>query len=229
MHVDGVLKVTQSFEHIDPDKVGNERRFLLSEVSGKSAILEKIQKICPDLKKNSKETQTIIDRLKDLEHEGYQYEAAECSFELMVRKHLGKYEPFFQLDNFTIIGNQSTKNEDFSSSAVIKVNVDGKQEMAAAEGDGPVNALDRALRKALNMFYPELKEMHLTDFKVRVLNPEEATAAKVRVLIESTDGKDIWTTVGVSTDIIKASCIALVDSIEYKLMKDIKKKFKPFM
>jgi len=229
MHVDGVLKVTRSFEHIDPKKIGSERRFLLSETSGKSTILEKIQKISPELQKNSSETQWIIDRLKELEHKGYQFEAAECSFELMVRKHLGKYKPFFQLDNFTTIGEQPTQNGGISSSAIIKVIVDGKHEITAAEGDGPVNALDKALRKALEVFYPELKEMHLTDYKVRVLNPEEATAAKVRVMIESTDGTDIWATVGVSTDIIEASCIALVDSIEYKLMKDIKKKFKAFM
>lgn len=229
MHVDGVIKVASSFEHLKPEKVGNERRFLMSEISGRSTILKKIQKICPKLQKNSPETQSIIDRLKELEHKGFQFEAAECSFELMVRKHLGKYKPFFQVENFTIIDEQPLQKGGISSSAIIKVNVDGKQEITAAEGDGPVNALDRALRKALEVFYPELTEMHLTDFKVRVLNPEEATAARVRVLIESTDGKDIWTTVGVSTDIIEASCIALVDSIEYKLLKGIEMKFKAFM
>lgn len=228
MHIDGVIKVPRSFEHVKPDEIGNERRFLMSEVSGRSTILEKIQKVSPDLKKNSKQTQLIIDLLKKSEHDGYQFEGAECSFELMVRKHLGKYQPFFQLESFTIISDQSLQNGDSRSSAVIKVNVDGEEEITAAEGDGPVNALDRALRKALEVFYPELKEVHLTDFKVRVLNPEEATAAKVRVLIESTDGKDIWTTVGVSNDILQASCIALVDSIEYKLMKNIEKKFKIF-
>lgn len=218
MHVDGVLKLPRSFEHIQPESVGNERRFLMSEVSGRSTILNKIQKISPGLHKGSKETNSIIARLKELELEGYQFEAAESSFELMVRRHLGKYEPFFQLENFTIVG----------ASAIIKVTVDGIEEITAAEGDGPVNALDRALRKALELFYPELKEMHLTDYKVRVLDPEEATAAKVRVLIESTDGKDIWTTVGVSSDIIEASCIALTDSIEYKLLKNIEKKFRAF-
>jgi 2-isopropylmalate synthase len=200
----------------------------MSEVSGRSTILDKIQKVSPELKKNSKQTQSIIDLLKKSEHEGYQFEGAECSFELMIRKYLGKYQPFFQLESFMIISEQSLKNGNSSSSAVIKVNVDGEEEFTAAEGDGPVNALDRALRKALEVFYPELKDVHLTDFKVRVLNPEKATAAKVRVLIESTDGKDIWTTVGVSTDILQASCIALVDSIEYKLLKNIEKKFKVF-
>ena len=229
MHVDGVMKDPRSYEHIKPEKVGNERRFLMSEVSGRSTILKKIQKISPELQKNSKEMQLIMDHLKKLEHKGYQFEAAECSFELMVRKLLGKYKPFFQLENFTIIDEQPMQNGGISSSAIIKVNVDGKHEITVAEGDGPVNALDRSLRKALEVFYPELKEVHLTDFKVRVLNPEAATAAKVRVLIESTDGKDIWTTVGVSTDIIEASCIALVDSIEYKLTKNIEKKFKASM
>jgi 2-isopropylmalate synthase len=228
MHVDGVIKVPRSFEHVKPDETGNERRFLMSEVSGRSTILEKIQKVSPELKKNSKQTQSIIDMLKKSEHDGYQFEGAESSFELMIRKHLGKYQPFFQLESFTIISEQSLKNGNSNSSAIIKVNVDGEEEITASEGDGPVNALDRALRKALEVFYPELKDVHLTDFKVRVLNPEEATAAKVRVLIESTDGKNIWTTVGVSTDILQASCIALVDSIEYKLMKNIEKKFKIF-
>lgn len=229
MHVDGIIKTPRSFEHVNPEEVGNERRVLMSEVSGRSTILKKIQKIKPDLKKDSKETQLVIELLKDLEHKGYQFEAAESSFELIARKHLGKYKPFFRLENFTIIDKGPFQNGDVSSSAVIKVNVDGKKEITAAEGDGPVNALDKALRKALEVFYPELKEVRLTDFKVRVLNPEEATAAKVRVLIESTDGKESWTTVGVSTDIIEASCTALVDSIEYKLMKDIEKKFRAFV
>lgn len=224
MHVDGVIKVQRSFEHVKPDEIGNERHFLMSEVSGRSTILDKIQKVSPGLKKDSKQTQSIIDLLKKREHDGYQFEGAESSFELMVRKHLGKFRPFFQLENYTIINVQSLQNGNSSSSALIKVNVDGEEEITAAEGDGPVNALDRALHKALEVFYPELKEAHLTDFKVRVINPEEATAAKVRVLIESTDGRDIWTTVGVSTDILQASCIALVDSIDYKLMKNMEKK-----
>ncbi len=221
MHVDGVIKIPRSFEHVQPDKIGNERQFLMSEVSGRSTILDKIQKVNPGLKKDSKQTQSIIDLLKKSELDGYQFEGAESSFELMVRKHLGKFRPFFQLENFTIINVQSQQNGMSCSSALIKVNVNGKEEITAAEGDGPVNALDKALHKALEVFYPELKEAHLTDFKVRVINPEAATEAKVRVLLESTDVRDIWTTVGVSTDILQASCIALVDSIDYKLMKNI--------
>jgi 2-isopropylmalate synthase len=226
MHIDGVLKVPHSFEHVEPEKVGNERRLLMSEVSGRSMVLKKIQAVRPELEKNSKEAQAMIDLLKEMEHKGYQYEAAESSFELLVRRHLGKYRPFFQLEKYTILDEQPLNNAGISSSATIVVTVDGKREIAAAEGDGPVNALDRALRKALEIFYPELKAMHLTDYKVRVLNPEEATAAKVRVLIESTDGQDTWATVGVSTDIIEASCLALTDSIEYKLLKDIEQRYR---
>ncbi len=220
MHIDGVLKKEASFEHINPAKVGNERRFLISEVAGRSTLLKKINDFIPGLRKQSHETKVLLDKLKVLEHEGYQFEAAECSLELIARRLLGKYSTFFRLENYIIIGELPHRDGEVSSSAIIKVNVDGRQEVAAAEGNGPVNALDNALRRALEIFYPGLKEMHLNDYKVRVLNPSEATAAKVRVLIESTDGKDIWTTVGVSTDIIEASCIALVDSIEYKLMRD---------
>lgn len=138
----------------------------------------------------------------------------------MIRKHLGKYKPFFELDHFKIIGEQPSSVKEMSSSALIKIRVDGTEEITAAEGDGPVNALDRALRKALEVFYPVLSEISLTDYKVRVLDSKEASAARVRVLIESTDGVNMWTTVGVSTDIIQASWIALVDSIEYRLMQD---------
>ena len=229
MHIDAVLKSTQSFEHINPEEVGNERRFLMSEVSGRSTILKKIQKVNPSLQKDSEETKQIIECLKKLEHDGYQFEGAESSFELMARKHLGKYKPFFHLDSFKVIGEHSVQDGGINSSAILKIEVEGKKKITAAEGNGPVNALDRALRKALETFYPELRNIRLTDFKVRVLNPNKATAAKVRVLIESTDGKDIWTTVGVSTDIIEASFIALVDSIEYKLLKDIENKYRIFM
>jgi len=187
----------------------------------KDAIPENIEK--------EREAREIIDLLKDMEHKGYQYEGAESSFELLVRRHLGKYKPFFELEKTTIIEDQFSRKGGASSSAMIIVIVDGERRISAAEGDGPVNALDRALRGALENFYPELKHVHLTDYKVRVLNPEDATAAKVRVWIESTDGADSWTTVGVSTDILEASCRALVDSIEYKLLKTIERKFKPFM
>ncbi|WHH57202.1 citramalate synthase [Petroclostridium sp. X23] len=219
MHIDGVTKNPKTFEHINPEVVGNERRFLMSEVAGRSSILSKINQVAPELTKDSPETKQIIDRLKALEHEGYQFEGAESSFELVIRKELGKYTPFFELEHFKAIVNEPS-GDTHSSSALIKIVVDGEEEITAAEGDGPVNALDKALRKALERFYPQLKDMHLTDFKVRVLDSKTATAAKVRVLIESTDGERIWSTVGVSTDIIEASWKALVDSLVYKLQKD---------
>jgi 2-isopropylmalate synthase len=223
MHIDGVSKNPKSFEHVDPAVVGNERRFLMSEVSGRATVLKSIQKVAPEIQKTSPETNAIIKRLKELEHEGYQFEGAESTFELIIRKHLGRYKPFFELINFKTIGETPEQGEIFSSYAMVKVAVDDIVKMTAAEGDGPVNALDIALREALTSFYPALEHVHLTDYKVRVLNSKDATAAKVRVLISSTDGKDIWTTVGVSTDIVQASLIALIDSIEYKLIKDLEK------
>lgn len=229
MHIDGVNKESSSFEHVDPSVVGNSRRFLMSEVAGRSTILKQIKKISPKLDKNSEETKQIMERLKELEHRGYQFEGAESAFELVIRKHLGKYKPFFEIENFKIIGEQPSKDITFSAYAMVKVNVDGKIEVTAAEGDGPVNALDKALRKALEVFYPELSKVHLTDYKVRVLDTKDATAAKVRVLIESSDNKDKWTTVGVSRDIIEASLIALVDSIEIKLLRDLEKKYSVYV
>lgn len=223
MHIDGVNKNPQSFEHIDPALVGNERRILTSEFAGRSTILAKIREFDSTLNKDSLETQKIIDKLKELEHIGYQFEGAESTFELVIRKQLGKYVPFFELENFTTMGRQPVKDSATNSAAIIKINVDGKTEMTAAEGNGPVNALDKALRKALEVFYPSLKSVSLVDFKVRVVDTKDATAAKVRVLIESTDGEEYWSTVGVSTDIIEASWLALVDSLEYKLLRDIEK------
>ncbi|HHY90360.1 MAG TPA: citramalate synthase, partial [Clostridiales bacterium] len=223
MHVDGVNKDSRSFEHIPPELVGNSRKILMSEVSGKNTLLSKIRKIEPALTKESPETQEILDKLKLLEHKGYQFEGAESSFELLVRKHLGKYRPFFELNYYKVIEEGPTVNGEYSSSALIKVRVNDKEEMTATEGKGPVHALDLALRKALEVFYPVLKTVYLTDYKVRVLDAKNATAAKVRVLIESTDGKESWTTVGVSENIIEASAIALVDSIEYKLIKELEK------
>ncbi len=219
MHIDAVNKNPVSYEHIEPDAVGNHRRILMSEVSGRSTLLNRINEVDPTLTKDSQETKQIIDKLKELEYEGYQYESAESSFELVIRKVLGRYHPFFDLKDFKVIVNEPSLNN-VNSSAMIKVCVGDQEEITAAEGDGPVNALDNALRKALTRFYPEIREMKLTDFKVRVLDSASATAAKVRVLIESTDGKAIWTTIGVSTDVIDASWKALVDSIEYKLIKE---------
>ncbi|MGM0432776.1 MAG: citramalate synthase [Spirochaetota bacterium] len=222
MHIDGVSKNALSFEHIDPSSIGNERRLLMSEVAGRSMLLQRIQNVSPELTKDSQETKEIIQKLKELEMEGYQFEGAESSFELVIRKQLGKHRPFFELEHFKILGDQPSENQELSSSAMIKIKVDGTEEITAAEGDGPVNALDRALRKAVEVFYPVLKQVSLTDYKVRVLDSRQASAARVRVLIESSDGVNTWTTVGVSTDIIQASWLALVDSIEYRLIQEDK-------
>jgi 2-isopropylmalate synthase len=199
--------------------MGNSRRFLMSEMAGRTSVMQKLDAIYPGLCKDSPETKAIIEKLKELEYQGYQFEAAETSFDLVIKRQLRQYQPFFELVNFKIIGEKPVR-EGYNSSATIKIRVGDREEITAAEGDGPVHALDRALRKALEVFYPNLCKSHLSDYKVRVLDPQAATAAKVRVLITSTDGEDVWSTVGVSTDIIEASWIALVDSIEYKLLKD---------
>ena len=229
MHIDAVVKEPRAYEHIEPRLVGNKRRFLISEVSGKSTILKEIQKIFPNVSKDSDEVRKITDKLKELEYEGYQFEGAEGTVEIVMRKIMGKYKPFFELNNFKTIGEQqSLLEKQYSSTAFVNISVEGKNQITAAEGDGPVNALDKALRKALEVFYPKLADVRLVDYKVRVLDTESATNAKVRVLIESTDGYENWSTVGVSRDIIQASWIALVDSIEYKLIKDIERNVKMY-
>ena len=208
MHIDGVLKMPMSFEHIDPQAVGNKRKFLASEVSGRGAIIEKVKSICPHLTKDCPETSLILEKLKEMEHFGYQFEAADASFELMVKRLLGSHKSHFTLDFYKPIGEFPAPNGEMQSSATIRVTVDGQEEMTASMGKGPVHALDQALRKALSVFFPVIKTIRLTDYKVRVLDQEMATAAKVRVLIESTDNKQTWTCVGVSNDIIEASLIA---------------------
>ncbi len=223
MHIDAVNKNPLSYEHINPEAVGNSRRFLMSEVAGRSTLLARINAIDASLRKDSLESQRIIDRLKELEHEGYQFENAESSFELVVRKLLGRYQPFFDLKEYKVIVNEPSVSG-INSAVMIKISVGGQEEITAAEGDGPVNALDNAIRKALERFYPEIKNIKLTDYKVRVLDSDKASAARVRVLIETTDYHEVWTTIGVSTDVIDASWRALVDSIEYKLMRELERK-----
>ncbi len=218
VHVSAVQRKPETYEHIAPENVGNERRILISELSGKSAIASKAQDYQIDLDKEGPEIQRILEILKEKEKEGYQYEGAEASFELLMNKALGLYKPFFKLEGFRVI--VDARDEELIAEATIKLEVDGKKEHTAAEGNGPVNALDNALRKAVEKFYPALRETHLSDYKVRVINAEKATAAKVRVLIQSKDDKNTWGTVGVSENIIEASWIALVDSLEYKLMKE---------
>ncbi len=216
MHIDAVLKNPVTFEHIKPEAVGNERRLLMSEMSGRAMVYEIIKKIEPDIKKDSEVITEVLEDIKKLEKEGYQFEGAEGSLELMIMKKLGYYKPQFELEQFKVISIAPTTSK--TASAMIKISVDGNYEITAAEGDGPVNALDKALRKALYRFYPELKESRLIDFKVRVLDGMAGTAALTRVLIETTDGKTNWNTVGVSEDIIEASWQGLVDSVEYFLL-----------
>ena len=221
MHIDGIAKNPLSFEHIDPELVGNERRLLMSEVAGRAMVLNRIQKYAPSIGKDDERTKAIINTLKRMEMAGYQFEGAESSFELIICKHLGTYHPYFTLDHYKTLGERPLiGGPETSHTAVVKVHVDGQSAIAVAQGDGPVHALDKALRKVLEGFYPSLNGMHLTDYKVRVLDSRSATAAQVRVLIETTDGSTNWSTVGVSADIIDASWMALVDSIEYKLMKE---------
>jgi 2-isopropylmalate synthase len=219
MHIDAVAKNPTSFEHIPPDSVGAERAFLISEVAGRTAVLKKIQRIVPDVKKDSPDIKKIVEELKQLEYQGYQFEGADASFELMVLRTLGLHKPFFTLKGFKVIVNEPAADGE-AASAMVHILVDGEEEITAALGNGPVNALDRATRKALERFYPGLSSMVLSDYRVRVLDSKFATAAPVRVLIESSDTNQTWTTVGVSTDIIEASWHALVDSLEYKLLKD---------
>ena len=180
------------------------------------------QQIDVSLDKKSPQAKKLLKKLQDKEHSGYQFEAADASFELFVKRSLKKYKPFFKLEGFKTASEKRFDGRVFAE-ASIRVNVNGKSKYSASDGDGPVEALDRALRQALKKFYPRLEEMHLTDYKVRVLDTAAGTAARVRVVIESQDNTDSWTTVGVHENIIEASWEALTDSIEYKLLKDQKK------
>ncbi|GHV77723.1 citramalate synthase [Spirochaetia bacterium] len=221
MHADAIIKIHKSFEHIDPALVGNDRNFLMSEVGGRSAIAERVKKLDPSITRDHPVTAALAQKLKTLEAQGWQFEGADGSFELLVRRELGRHKPFFHIDAYRVVSEHPTGETLACSHAWVKVLVDGQHEIAAAEGEGPVNAMDGALRRALARFFPELVKVRLSDYKVRVIDGIEATAAKVRVLIESTDGINVWTTVGVSADIIDASRAALVDSIEYKLIGDM--------
>ena len=227
VHVNAVVKKKRAYEHISPEDVGNTRRFLISELAGKTSILVKAKNIQLDLSKDTPQTKKILNLLQNLEHKGYHFEAADASFELLMHKALGKYRRFFDLESFKVVVEKridtKTKKPKLFSEASIKLKVKGVPEHAVAEGDGPVNALDNALRKALCDFFPKLSEMHLSDFKVRVLDEKAGTAAKVRVLIQSQDKNNSWSTIGVSENIIEASWQALADSVEYKLFKDSKK------
>ncbi|MDR2702079.1 MAG: citramalate synthase [Spirochaetaceae bacterium] len=221
MHSDGVLKLKRSFEHIDPALVGNDRHLLMSEIGGRSAIAERIRKIDPDVTRDHPAVKAVVEKLKTMEAAGWAFEGADASFELLVLRELGRHKPFFTILAYRVMSEHPTGQSLACSHAWVKILADGQDEIAAAEGNGPVHALDSALRRALRRFYPSLEEVRLTDYKVRVIDGGSATAAKVRVLIESSDGPHTWTTVGVSDDIIDASRAALVDSIEYKLINHL--------
>ena len=219
MHIDGLKKAKGSFEHIEPSLVGNYREFLLSEVAGKSAMASKLENDYPEVAKDKKVVAELMDKLKHLENDGVSFEGAESSFKIFIMKELGLHKPMFNLIHFKVFDEPSHHNT-FGAYAVVKVDVNGETRMAAADGNGPVNALDKALREALGNFFPELTKVVLTDYKVRVLETNHATGAKVRVIIESSDGNSSWRTVGVSTDVIEASLLALIDSIDYKLLEN---------
>jgi 2-isopropylmalate synthase len=219
VHINAVMKNPKTYEHIEPALVGNRRRILVSELAGKTGILVRAKELELDLSKEDPKTKKILKLIQSLEHQGYHFEAAEASFELLMKKAFKKYKKFFELEGFRVVV-EKLSDKKITSEAIMKIKVKGAKEHTAAEVDGPVNALDNALRKALKDFYPALSKMHLTDFKVRVLDEKAGTAARVRVLIQSQDEKDTWNTIGVSENIIEASWQALVDSIEYKLLKD---------
>lgn len=221
VHVSAVNKNPDTYEHIKPELVGNHRRVLLSDLSGRANVLAKAGEYGEEVDGKDPKVKAIVDKMKELEHRGYSYEGAEASFQLMSKKVRGEYAPYFLLHGFNI--NITRRDDDKRPfvEATIKVEVGGELEHTAANGDGPVNALDVALRKALVRFYPSLDELELVDYKVRVLTgPEKGTGSVVRVLVDTTDGKETWGTVGASSDIINASYEALIDAIEYKLYKD---------
>lgn len=221
VHIDAMNKNPLAYEHIDPTLVGNHRRFITSELAGKVPIVLKAQQLNIKLDKKSPEAKKLLEDLQKKEHSGYQFEAADASFDLFLRRALKKFKPFFNLEGFKVSTEKRFDGKIFAE-ASLRLSVKGEERFSAATGDGPVDALNKALRQALLTSYPKLNEMHLVDYKVRVLGSKEATASKVRVLIESQDNHDTWTTVGVHENIIEASWEALTDSIEYKLLKDQK-------
>jgi len=214
LHVDALRKNRRTYEHINPALVGNERRFLISELSGKSNVLAELEKA--QLSQDPKLARKILTRVQELESEGYQFEAANASFDLLIKKVLGTYTPSFELVKYHVEVEKRRTGE-IVTEATVKLKVGDEVEHVVGEGDGPVNALDAALRKSLENFYPCIREMHLIDYKVRVVNARAGTAARVRVVIESRDKQSIWGTVGVSENVIEASWLALMDSVEYKI------------
>lgn len=219
VHVSAIIKNPVAYEHIPPEMVGNDRRVLVSDLSGKSNIEFKARELGIDLGGESALSRRIVQQIKQLEDEGYQFDAAEGSLKLLIQKATGEFREPFSLECFHVLVTK-TANSPSQALATIKVSVGGVEELTAAEGNGPINALDYALRKSLQRFYPEIDEMHLTDFKVRIVEGSAGTAAKVQVAIESQDAEGTWNTIGVSENIIEAGWLALADSIHYKLAKD---------
>ncbi len=225
LHVSGLGKWEQAYQHIEPSRVGNQPKVVVSELSGKRNIVHKAKEMGLDLPLSDKETQKLLEQVKLLESRGFQYDSAEASFELLVYRARPGYKPFFELVDFMVVVEAKRRPptnrgaEEALSEAVVKVRVGGEVMHTAAEGNGPVNALDQALRKALLQFYPSLSQVRLVDYKVRILEESIGTGSQVRVLIESTDGVDDWRTVGSSTNIIEASWLALADGLEYWLVK----------
>ena len=222
IHVSAISRYPATYEHVPPESVGNARRILVSEQAGKSNLIYRAKEVGIELDPKDPRLLNLVQRIKEAENYGYQFEAADASFELMLREALGEKAEFFDLEGFRVIV-EKRGEEDTVAEATIKVKVNESMIHTAAEGDGPVNALDNALRKALEEMYPVLREIRLSDYKVRVLNEREGTGARIRVLIQSTDGLDSWGTVGVSADIIEASWQALTDSIKYGLWRKEKR------
>jgi 2-isopropylmalate synthase len=222
IHVSAIMRDSSTYEHIKPELVGNQQRVLVSELAGQSNLVFKAQELKLDINLESEQSRQMIQQIKQLEHEGYKFEGADASLELLLREAAGQQvKEIFTVESFKILV-EKTAERAVISEAIVKLKVQGETVYTAAEGNGPVNALDNALRKALSQFYPELNDMHLSDYKVRVIDEKDATAAKVRVLIESTDFLNSWSTVGVSENIIEASWKALIDSIRYALIGKIK-------
>ncbi|MCX7634849.1 MAG: citramalate synthase, partial [Syntrophales bacterium] len=219
VHVSAVLKNPSAYEHIRPELVGNKQRVVVSDLAGRSNIEYKAKELGIDLGENNGISRKIVTEIKRMEDEGYTFDAADGSLSLLIKRAAGAFRDPFILECFHVFASK-TAHHPAQAQAIIKISVGGEEEVTAAEGNGPINALDNALRKALLKFYPNIAEMHLTDFKVRIVEGSEGTAAKVQVAIESQDGEGAWNTIGVSENVIEASWLALVDSIQYKLDKD---------
>lgn len=220
MHVNAVMKMPASFEHIKPELVGNERRILVSDYSGTSTIFSKLQGLWPDLDRKDPIVAKVLTHVKDLENSGYAFEAAEASLQLLAKRLRGELEDMFDLHGYRVMMYKADENSEPYSEATLKVSIGDREVHTAADGDGPVNALDNALRKALTELFPKLAKLQLIDYKVRVLTADEGTATKVRVWIETSDGTENWGTVGVHENIIEASWQALVDAVVYGLVKE---------